>query len=29
MSENLKEEETHLHKVLQNNGSDNATIRVG
>ncbi len=28
MSENLKEEEKHLHKVLQSNG-DNATIRAG
>ncbi len=29
MSENLKEEEKHLHKVLQSNGYDNATIRAG
>ncbi len=28
-SENLKEEEEHLHKVLQSNGYDNATIRAG
>ena len=28
-SENLKEEEKHLHKVLQSNGYDNATIRAG
>ncbi len=29
LSENLKEEEKHLHKVLQSNGYDNETIRVG
>ncbi len=29
MSENLKEEEKHPHKVLQSNGYDNATIRAG
>ncbi len=29
ISENLKEEEKHLHKVLQSNGYDNATIRAG
>ena len=29
MSKNLKEEEKHLHKVLQNNSYDNATIRAG
>ncbi len=29
MSENLKEKEKHLHKVLQSNGYDNATIRAG
>ncbi len=29
MSENLKEEEKHLHKVLQSNGYDNTTIRAG
>ncbi len=29
MSENLKEEEKHLHKVLQSDGYDNATIRAG
>ncbi len=29
MSENLKEEEKHLHKVLQSNGYDYATIRAG
>ncbi len=29
MSENLKEEEKHLQKVLQSNGYDNATIRAG
>ncbi len=29
MSENLKEEEKHLHKVLQSNGYDNASIRAG
>ncbi len=29
MSENLKEEEIHLHKVLQSNGYDNTTIRAG
>ncbi len=29
MSDNLKEEEKHLHKVLQSNGYDNATIRAG
>ncbi len=28
MSENLKEEEKHLHNVLQSNGYDNATIIV-
>ncbi len=28
MSENLKEEEKHLHKVLQSNGYGNATIRA-
>ncbi len=28
-SENLKEEEKLLHKVLQSNGYDNATIREG
>ncbi len=28
MSENLKEEEKHLHKVLQSNGYD-TTIRAG
>ncbi len=28
MSENLKEEEKHLHKVLQSS-YDNATIRAG
>ncbi len=28
MSENFKEEEKHLHKVLQS-GYDNATIRAG
>ncbi len=27
-SENLKEEEKHLHKVLQSNGYDNTTIRA-
>ncbi len=25
----MKEEEKHLHKVLQSNGYDNATIRAG
>ncbi len=29
MSKNLKEEEKHLHTVLQSNGYDNATIRAG
>ncbi len=29
MSENLKEEEKHLRKVLQSNWYDNATIRAG
>ncbi len=29
MSENLKEEEKHLHKVLQSKVYDNATIRAG
>ncbi len=29
MSNYLKEEEKHLHKVLQSNGYDNATIRAG
>ncbi len=29
MSENLKEEENHIHKVLQSNDYDNATIRAG
>ncbi len=29
MSENLKKEEKHLHKVLQSNGYYNATNRVG
>ncbi len=29
MSENLKEEEKHQHKLLLSNGYDNATIRVG
>ncbi len=29
MSENLKDEEKHLHKVLQSNGYDNATITAG
>ncbi len=29
MSENLKEEEKHLHKALQSNGYDNTTIRAG
>ncbi len=28
-SENLKEEEKHLHKVLQRNSYDNAPIRAG
>ncbi len=28
MSENLKEEEKHLHKVLQSNGYGIATIRA-
>ncbi len=25
----MKEEEKHLHKVLQSNGNDNTTIRAG
>ncbi len=29
MSENLKEEEKHLHKAFQGNGYDNTTIRAG
>ncbi len=29
MSQNLKEEEKYLHKVLQSNGFDNATISEG
>ncbi len=29
MSKNLKEEEKHLHKVLQSNGYANTTIKAG
>ncbi len=29
LSENFKEEEKHLHKVVQSSGYDNATIRAG
>ncbi len=29
MSKTLQEEEKHLHKVLQSNGYDNATIKAG
>ncbi len=29
MIEYLKEEEKHLHKIRQNNGNDNTTIRAG